>query len=277
MTARGALAEGMRDVRPVERVSGAAAAIQDRWVPQLLDTIERAAAGDLSAGTVIREAATGRLWGIRRVVARCMRELATVRDPRPHPTVLLVGEIYVRSDPASNGWAADELERRGIRVRIEPVVEFLQYADSVQYRRGLKGSVGDRLRSRIRRRIVSTVFRTAAEPLGWPVPEELENVVANAAGYLREDLEHEVVLAMGLAVEAWRRGEADGVLCAGPLDCMPTRLLEAQLVHAAAREGLLSLTLFANGDPIDPEILDGFASEVRERFARRREKAAVAI
>jgi activator of 2-hydroxyglutaryl-CoA dehydratase/predicted nucleotide-binding protein (sugar kinase/HSP70/actin superfamily) len=269
VAARGVLADALREARPVERAPGAAAAVHDRWVPRLLEALERAAAGDLSGRAVMVEAATGRLWGIRRLVDRCMREMAAVRDPRPHPTVLLVGEIYVRSDPASNGWAADELERRGIRVRIEPVIEYLQYSDTVQFRRGLKGGMGDRLRSRIRRRIVSTVFRAAAAPMGWRLPAGPGEVVAQAAGYLREDLEHEAVMGMGLALEHWRHGEVDGVLCAGPLGCMPTQLVEAQLFHAADQEALLSLTLSANGDPIDPEILDGFASEVKERFDRR--------
>ena len=44
------------------------------------------------------------------------------------------------------------------------VIEFLQYGDAVQYRRGLKGGLGDRTRSLVRRRIVSAVFRAGAGP-----------------------------------------------------------------------------------------------------------------
>jgi hypothetical protein len=197
-----------------------------------------------------------------------------VRDPRPHPTVLLVGEIYVRSDPAANGWAADALEQRGLRVRIEPVVEYLQYSDSVQYRRGLKGGAGDRLRSGLRNRVVSLLQHAVGGPLGWPRHLTAPRVAREARGYMREDIEHEAVLAVGLAVHGWRRGELDGVLCAGPLECMPNKLVEAQLVHVAQREGLLSLTLSCNGDPIDPEVLDGFAWQVRERFRARHGAAA---
>jgi hypothetical protein len=35
------------------------------------------------------------------------------------------------------------------------------------------------------------------------------------------------------------------------------------------REGLHSMTLALNGDPLDPEMLDDFAYEVRERFRLR--------
>jgi len=55
----------------------------------------------------------------------------------------------------------------------------------------------------------------------------------------------------------------------GPLECMPDKVAEAQLLHAREREGLLSMTLSLNGDPVDPELLDGFAYEVKERFRRR--------
>jgi hypothetical protein len=54
---------------------------------------------------------------------------------------------------------------------------------------------------------------------------------------------------------------------------MPNKLVEAQLVHAGQREGLVSLTLSLNGDPIDPEVLDEFAYEVKQRFRARHPEA----
>ena len=50
---------------------------------------------------------------------------------------------------------------------------------------------------------------------------------------------------------------------------MPTKIAEAQLHHIAEREGLLSLTLPLNGDPVSEAALDNFAFEVRARFQRR--------
>jgi hypothetical protein len=43
----------------------------------------------------------------------------------------------------------------------------------------------------------------------------------------------------------------------------------------AQREGLLSLTLSCNGDPIDPELIDGFAWQVKERFRARHGTGAI--
>jgi predicted CoA-substrate-specific enzyme activase len=269
LTAYGLLADATRDTRPVERTGGAADAVLARWSKRLFSTIEAATAGDLSARKVILEAVTGRIYGMREVVAGFARELAAVRDPRPHPTVLLVGEIYVRSDPAANGWAADELEKRGLRVRIEPVVEYLQYSDLVQLRRGVQKGFKAKLKTTIRRRIVESLQRVAADGMGWPHHPVIPEVVDAGSKYLRPDLEHEAVLAMGLATHGWRDGSLDGVLCVGPLECMPNKLVEAQLVHAGRNEGLVSLTLSLNGDPIDAEVLDAFAYEVKQRFRER--------
>jgi hypothetical protein len=83
--------------------------------------------------------------------------------------------------------------------------------------------------------------------------------------YLREELRGEAILTLGTALHAWRHGEIDAVLSAGPLECMPNKLAEAQFHHAAELEGLYSLTLNRNGEPPDPELLDGFAFEVHAR------------
>jgi predicted nucleotide-binding protein (sugar kinase/HSP70/actin superfamily) len=271
LAAYGMLADGLRDVRPVERTPGAADEIHGRWSRRLYETVRRAAAGDLSARRVMLEAATGRVYGIRDVVAGFARELGGVKDPRPHPTVLLVGEIYVRADPASNGWAADELERRGLRVRIEPMIEYMQFSDLVQLRRGVQKGLKATVKTRLRRRIVDAIQHAAADGLGWPAHADVKEVAALGTGYLRQDLEHEAVLALGLGARGWRRREIDGLLCVGPLECMPNKLVEAQLFHVGQQEGLVSLTLSLNGDPIDPEVLDQFAYEVKEGFRRRRQ------
>jgi hypothetical protein len=46
---------------------------------------------------------------------------------------------------------------------------------------------------------------------------------------------------------------------------MPTRIAESQFSHAAEREGLPTLTLTFNGDPLAEDVLDNFAFEVHAR------------
>jgi hypothetical protein len=51
---------------------------------------------------------------------------------------------------------------------------------------------------------------------------------------------------------------------------MPNKLAETHLAHVGEKLGIPTLTLSLNGDPVDPEPLDGFALEVKERFRARR-------
>ena len=268
-TAYGLLADARRDARPVERAPGLADAIHDRHHALLTRALERAAAGDLSVKTVLLEVFSGRLWGTTKLLERYAHELAAVKRDEPYPTVVMVGEIYVRSDPAANGFVMDELEKRGVRVRLEPVVEYLQHSEYNQFRRGLKKGPKDALQAGLRSRVVETLQHAVGGPLGWPRHASIPELVETAAPYLRAELEHEAVVGIGLPVLAWRKGEIDGAVCVGPLECMPNKLVEAQLVHAYEQEGLVSITLSLNGDPLDPEVLDDFAYEVKERFRAR--------
>jgi predicted nucleotide-binding protein (sugar kinase/HSP70/actin superfamily) len=268
IAAFGALEQAVHDVRPVERVPGSTDAVAGRWRAALERLIERAAGGDMSARRTLFEATTGRAFGIPALLRRAARELARLRSGREVPTVLLVGEIYVRSDPFANDFVARALEARGVRVRMEPVAEYIEYSDHIARKLGKK-SVGDRVERFVRARLLGGVYDAVANVLGWsehvPIPEAL----AAAGGYLREELEVESVLTLGVPLAAWRRREIDAVVSVGPLECMPNKIAETQFVHVGEQEGLRSLTLALNGEPIDPEVLDAFAFEVHARYAGR--------
>ncbi len=264
--AYGALEEALHDVRPVERTPGAAEAIHADASARLSALLEAAVRGDLSAAAVLREATTGRVWGVPRLVGEAALALAAVKEPRRVPSVLLTGEIYVRCDPFANGEVARALERRGLRVRLEPLTEFIQYTDWVAWKRGWKKGLVARLDRWLRDRILDRCHAAAAGPLGLPAPPPIHEAVAAAGDYLDHHVEVETLLTIGVPVRAWRRREIDAVVSVGPLECMPNKLAEAQLHHVAEREGLLSLTLSLNGDPLDAALLDGFAWEVHRRF-----------
>ena len=264
--AYGALEEALHDVRPVERSPGAAEAIHAGAARRLSVLIEAAVRGDLSAATVLLEATSGRVWGVPRLVGEAALALAAVKEPRRVPSVLLSGEIYVRCDPFANGEVARELERRGLRVRLEPLTEFIQYTDWVAWKRGWKKGLAARLDRWLRDRILDRCHAAAAGPLGLPPPPPIGEAVAAAGDYIDHHVEVETLLTIGVPVRAWRRGQIDAVVSVGPLECMPNKLAEAQFHHVAEREGLLSLTLSLNGDPLDAAALDGFAWEVHRRF-----------
>jgi len=275
LCAFGILEDALHGVRPVESRAGAAEEIHRRHARELSQLVEAAAAGDLSPAKVLFEAATGRAYGIPSLVRRCAEELAAVRGTREVPTVLIVGEIYVRSDPFANDFIARALERRGIRTRLEPVCEFFQYSDYIARRQGLKSSIPDRIELLAKKRLLAACHHAAAEPLGWPRHADMTEVFQAARPYVREQLEVETPLTIGMPVRAWRRREIDATVSVGPLDCMPNKIAESQFFHVAEREGLFSLSLSLNGDPVDPEVLDNFAFDVHQRFKSRRAAAAV--
>jgi len=113
------------------------------------------------------------------------------------------------------------------------------------------------------------MYATVASRLDWPRRTTVEDSLEAASPYLRQALEAESVLTLGGAAFEFREGHIDGVVSAGPLECMPNKISEAQFFHVAEKEGLLSITLALNGDPVDPELIDNFAFEVHARFRKR--------
>jgi len=264
------LRDMLHDVRPREADPGAADELHRRYLAELVALAERETQGDLSGKRVVREAATGHAWGIPALVARAAREFSALRSATELPMVLVVGEIYLRNVASSNGNVVEALERRGIRARVAGVSEFLQYSDFIGTRTKSRLTLGDRLNTWVRRRLELVVHGAAAGPMGWHLPPHVREILEAAGPWVRDALEAETVLTVGASVHAWRAREVDGVVSVGPLECMPNKIAESQLVHVGEREELLSLTLSLNGDPIDPEPLDGFAIEVHARHRARR-------
>jgi predicted nucleotide-binding protein (sugar kinase/HSP70/actin superfamily) len=188
--------------------------------------------------------------------------------------VLVVGEIYVRCDPFANDYVIEKLEQRGVRARFAPFSEWLEYTDYIHFVNGERLGLSARLTSAVQNRIPRRA-RRVGEILGWPARPCVRDTLDAAKPYVREELSGEAVLTVGGPLHEWHSGLIDGVVSVGPLECMPNKIAEAQLFHAAERESLASLTIPVNGDPIDPAVLDSFAFELHERARRRRDGLAV--
>lgn len=118
-------------------------------------------------------------------------------------------------------------------------------------------------------RVSAICLAAVAAHLGWPTPPSISESLSAAEPYINSALEGEAALTLGGALAAWRRRQIDGVLSVGPLECMPTKIAEAQFQHATQHERLPNLTLPFNGDPISTTALDNFAFEVHASFQRR--------
>ncbi|MBI2510690.1 MAG: CoA activase [Opitutae bacterium] len=268
MAAVDALNEAVLAVRCEEKTPGAADAVYRRALAEINTLLERRAAADLSTRAALWEVAGGGLFGLRELLDGAARELAAMRDGRPRPTVELVGEIYVRCVPFANDFTAEKLRQRGIRVRLAPVQEWVGYCDHLATREKPWWAFGARFSERVQARIRAATAMAVAQPLGWAERHPAAEILAAARPYLRDDVHGEAVLTLGGPVLAWRHGQVDGVVSAGPHECMPNKIAESQFFHIAEKEGLPSLTLPLNGDPTDPAVLDNFAFEVHSRFER---------
>jgi hypothetical protein len=159
----------------------------------------------------------------------------------------------------------EKLEGLGLRVRLAPGSEWLEYLGYLERNGGLRGFMAHG----VERRIARTCHQIFQRSLGLPAWTPIEELLRAAEPYVREQIEGEAVLTVGKAVHSWRAREIDGVVVVGPLECMPNKVAECQLLHAAEREGLPFLALSFNGDPTDPGVLEDFAFELHDRFSRR--------
>ena len=254
------------DVRPVERVRGAVEKLYARCHRRLLVQIEAAACGDLSLAAALWQVTSGKLFGLRELLQSAAREFAALRGPGDLPCVELTGEIYVRGVEFSNDSLIEKLEARGLRVHLAPKTEWVNYCGHVQRQMAGRNRLADGFSQLVRRRIEGAAFSAFAPHLGWsPLPTTAEALAA-AEPYVHAALEGEAVLTVGAPLHEYRRGHIDAVISVGPLECMPTKIAEAQWHHVAEREGVLNLTLAFNGDPVSAAALDNFAFEVKERF-----------
>ncbi|MBN1960332.1 MAG: CoA activase [Deltaproteobacteria bacterium] len=265
------------DARPSESHQGAARTIYSRYTTELNQALKRIGAGDLSTARVLAEVASGRLYGLTDLLARAAVEFAQVKEKRDLAEVLVVGEIYVRCDPFANDFIIDRLAERGIRARLAPMNEWIEYSDFVGWFENLKSGINQRIASIIRKRIQYLCYATVAQRMGFSPQLTVEQALNAASPYVRKRLEVETILTLGGPIHEWRHGRIDAVVSTGPLECMPNKIAESQYFHVAEREGLLSLSLSLNGDPVDQEIIDNFAYEVKARHKLRKQASHVVI
>ncbi|MHC4109219.1 MAG: CoA activase, partial [Planctomycetota bacterium] len=254
------LLEGLYDTRPRETRPGAAQSVYDAY--------------EVTLSSIIWEISSGRLFGCSDILKAAARDFAHVRAARDMPTVMVVGEIYVRADPFANDFIVEKLERRGLRVRFAPLTEWLEYTDICSKTERGAGGMGGKLSSRTLLRIQNHAYRVMASELGWPRRTSVADTLKAAAPYVRRELNGEAVLTVGGPVHEWRHALIDGVVNVGPLECMPGKIAEAQFFYIGEQEGLPSLSISYNGDPLDPEIVDNFAFEIHQRFRRKSAETA---
>jgi predicted nucleotide-binding protein (sugar kinase/HSP70/actin superfamily) len=273
-----ALLEGLHHVRPVECRSGAADEVFERGRTSLLEHLRQVAGSvDLASPRLFGELTGGSLLGLVALVERFAAELTAVADghhsvngSRAIPSVALAGEIYLRCDPFSNESVIERLEERGLRVHLAPFTEWLEYADLINRPAGLVSgaALAARLGTAVRRRVLDLSHHAMGRSMGWPRRITAGEAIRAARPWVRPELHGEAILTVGTPLEMWRQQLIDGVVTVAPLECMPGKIAEAQLVHASRAADMPLLALSLHGEPIDPEPLDAFAFDAWRRLRR---------
>ena len=278
MVAGDLLLAALHHVRPVERTPGAAEDVFRRAFEGLTRHLERPARRGLARDLIaLRREAFGALPLVRDA-ARAFAAIPTA--DRTPPTVAVVGEIYVRLDPFANDFVIKRLERCGLRVRLAPFNEWIEYTAWTQRKRLADGrpAPGDvawrvHAESLIMDEITTRLYDPMAEALGWGRRTTVADTLAAGADYVSQELIGEAVLTVGGPLHEYLAGEIDGVVNVGPLECMPTKIAESHFQRVEDDHGLPSLTLALNGDSLEQQALEDFAYEVVARGADRRAAA----
>ena len=262
----------LHHVRPVEAVRGSASDIYRRYFSELLSLMEESPAPPLVCGIA---AVHSDVFGLRGLLGRAGREFAAASDRNKDiPTVAVTGEIYVRCDTGTNDAFIERLEERGLRARLAPMSEWIEYADWCRWQNAADGRL--RLKSGWLSAKVSTVLRLAimkrldaavSRSLGWNPHAPVAQSVRAAAAYLSPKHHGEAILTIGSPLLMHRHGEVSGAVCVAPLECLPNKVAESQLFHASEETGMPAASIYLNGDPIDDSVLDNFVYEVKTRHA----------
>ncbi len=260
------------DARPAEILPGSVDALYEKLANDLDALLSTKASEDGSLAGAAREIALKRFYGLRKFIADAATAFVALRKPGELPTVLVTGEIYVRCDPFANDFVIDQLQKRGIRVKLAPFFEWLDYQEYINTQVGIPQDWSSWFSAKLQVYILETLYSTAAKIMGWSPLCRAKDYLADSNPLIRFQLEGEAALTLGSAMHEWNHHEIDGCLSLGPHECMPCKIAEAQFFHVAEKTGLHAYTLHLNGDPVDPVVIENFVYEVRERFAKRDER-----
>jgi predicted nucleotide-binding protein (sugar kinase/HSP70/actin superfamily) len=222
-----------------------------------------------SIGAALVAVVSGNLFGISDFLRKAGERFKALSKPGAVPTLEVAGEIYVRTVPFANDHLIDKLQRRGLGVYLAPSSEWINYCTDLQKSQPERNKFAFEFSSRIKHRIERVIFSTLGSSLQWSAPFSTRQFVTAATPYLNPALQGEAILTLGGPLCEWRRGTIDGLVNVGPLECMPSRIAQSQLQLISEREGLPSLTLPFNGEPLTETALDDFVFEVKAGFRQR--------
>ncbi len=186
--------------------------------------------------------------GVRTALKKAADSLAGIPMKRPVsevPTVLLVGEIYVRSEGLARRWLPEYLAQQGLATHVAPVHEWVHYTN-YQFDHQLNDLLTSRkarLENKVRWKIMIKAEKDVNNILaksGWHTHRliEMNHLVDAGSRFISKNLIGEAILTIGGPVAEVGK-DFCGSISIGPFGCMPNRLSESILNLVMDREHLL--------------------------------------
>jgi len=185
---------------------------------------------------------------MRESLKRVSLELATIPGKRPTaevPTILLVGEIYVRSEGLARRWLPEHLSRHGIATYVAPVHEWMHYTNyEFEHQiNDLPTTKKMRFLNRIKWKIMIKAEDDVKQLLSgsdWLIHRvvDINHLVKAGEQFISRNLIGEAILTVGGPI-AEVGTHFCGAISIGPFGCMPNRLAESILNLNFDREHLL--------------------------------------
>lgn len=161
------------------------------------------------------------------------------------PTILLVGEIYVRSEGLARRWLPEYLARQGIATYTAPVHEWVHYTnyEYAHQLNDLQTTRQQRLSNKMAWMIMTKTEKDVKNILsrsGWLMQRmvNINQLMKAGRQFISQNLIGEAILTVGSPL-AEVGTHFCGSIAIGPFGCMPNRLAESVLNLNFDREHLL--------------------------------------
>lgn len=163
-------------------------------------------------------------------IAEEFRGITRTEQPR-RPVVAIVGEIFMRDNPAGSAFLVDRLERLGAETLMAPFIEWLTYStlryarDSV-WKRDAVGLLRARMQDLFMRSVMRRLYRAVRGVL--PLGEFLEigEMLTHCEPYIHRDYDGDPAVSLGAAHLLASRG-VSGVAHILPFTCLPGTVVTA--------------------------------------------------
>ncbi len=256
------LKDALFDIRPEEKTLGSTQRVFNHYLKKAEEIIAKTTTGWFGLRN---------LWSLKSLAEKAAKDFQRIpreREKQGKPTVLVTGEIYVRLDNFSNNELIRELEGLGVKVKLSPFREWMNYTTFLQLKKESlvkTNRVKIHLTYWLQRMIEDQLYQIFARTLGWPKDHHIEEILETARPYLRQLKPlGEAALTIGLPLLLWQKKEIDGTVIAGPFECMPTRIAETQLNLISQKTSLPVLALSFYGDPLEKDLLESFIWDLKK-------------